>query len=56
MNGNRNAIPKRSVLNFKVNQKPIRMSAASFNGCHWHPLFRSPVAGPLGLGPFNHAD
>ena len=23
-----------SVLNFKANQKPIRMSAASFNGCH----------------------
>ena len=36
VNGNRNAIPKRSVSNFKVNQKPTRVSAASFNGCHWH--------------------
>jgi ribosomal protein S21 len=40
---NRNAIPKRSVLNFKVNQKPIRVSAASFNGCHWLRLFGSSV-------------
>ena len=45
VNGNRNAIPKRSVLNFKVNQKPIRVSAASLQrvplACR---LFRSSVA------------
>ena len=47
MKGNRNAIPKRSVLNFKVNQKPMRVSAASFNGCHWHADCAYPfVSGP----------
>jgi small subunit ribosomal protein S21 len=55
---NRNAIPKRSVFQFKLSRKPIRVAAALLRGCHRHPDCAYPFAGspgPLAIGPFNRS-